>query len=92
MPYPFGLTITLEKFIARVTSEYNAELKNTDGILTGPHGQEKIQILIKKEKNGKKRIAVVPNLKVDEYLVTTVLRSLCQQLHIPPQDFGLYLG
>lgn len=81
---------TLGEFIARVTSEYKAQIRKIN--LSGPRGPIELKVLIRDGKNGGKQIAVIPALKDDDHLIPTVLRSLCVQLAIPPKDFGLYLG
>jgi hypothetical protein len=89
MPYPFIQWPTLGEFVARVKSEYQAEIKEIN--MSGPRGRVNTKVLIRSGKEGGKRIAVIPDLKDDDHLVTSVLRSLCIQLGIPSRDFGLYL-
>lgn len=89
MAYPFIQMPTLGEFVARVISEYQAQIKEID--ISGPRGPVKVRVLIRTGKDTKTKIAVIPDLKDGEYLIPTVLRSLCTQLDIPPKDFGLYL-
>lgn len=90
MPYPFIQWPTLGEFVARVESKYKAETKEIN--MSGPRGPVHAKVLVRIGKDGKKKIAVIPDLKNDDHLMPTVLRSLCVQLDIPPKDFGFYLG
>ena len=90
MPYPFIQMLTLGEFITRATSGYKTEIKKIN--ISGPRGPIEVRVLVRTGEDGKKKIAVIPDLKDDDHLIPTVLRSLCVQLNIPPKDFGLYLG
>ena len=89
MAYPFIQLPTLSEFVARVTSEYKAQIKTIN--MSGPRGPIKVEVLFRAGMDGKNKFAVIPDLKNDDHLIPTVLRSLCTQLGIPPKDFGLHL-
>ena len=91
MAYPFAPMPTLGGFVDRVTSFYEAEVMDIDGI-SGPRGKANVRSLVRTGKDGKKKIAVIPNLKDDEFLIPSALRSLCVQLDLPLKDFGFILG
>jgi hypothetical protein len=93
MPYPFTPMPTLGEFIVRLTSdEYKAKIRKIKSTLIGPRGEANIEFLIRTGEDGKIKIAIVPNLRQDEHLTPSILRSLCNQLDIPPADFGLILN
>lgn len=84
---------TLGEFIVRLTSdEYKAKIRKIKSTLIGPRGEANIEFLIRTGEDGKIKIAIVPNLRQDEHLTPSILRSLCNQLDIPPADFGLILN
>lgn len=93
MPYPFTPMPTLGEFIARVTSdEHKAKIRKIKSTLSGPRGKTNIEFLMRTGKGGKVKIAIIPNLRKDEHLTPSILRSLCNQLDIPSADFGLILN
>jgi hypothetical protein len=74
-----------------VKSVYKVDIITPDGVLSGPRGESKIRFLVRTGKDGKKKFAVIPDLKNDEVLVPDNVRSLCTQLEIPLTDFGFTL-
>lgn len=93
MPYPLTPMPTLGEFIARLTSdEYKAKIKKIKTTLIGPRGEANIEFLMRTGKDGKVKIAIIPNLRQDEHMTPSILRSLCIQLDISPADFGLILN
>ena len=92
MAYPFAPMPSLGEFIDRVIAEYGVEIKEPEGPLIGPRGQAKAVYLFRKMDGENPRFAIIPDLRNDEMLVPDTLRSLCRQLGVPLEDFGLTLG
>ena len=87
MAYPLAPMPTLGEFIARATTEFGATLHTAGGSVVGPRGRVTIRYLLR----GSASFAILPEIAEDEPLVPDVLRSLCEQLAIPPEAFGLEL-
>lgn len=83
---------SLREFIDRAISEYGAEKREPGEPLVGPRGQAKATYLIRQINGDDPKFAVIPDMKDEEILVPDTLRSLCKQLGIPLEDFGLILG
>ena len=92
MAYPFAPMVTLGEFIARAMNDYKAKKKRIKADLNGPRGKATVEFLSRIGKDGETKIAVIPDTRKDEHLTPTILRSLCNQLDIPPIDFGLSLN
>lgn len=73
------------------TSKYGVKTRTLKGKTQNPGSELEIEYFIRKEKE-KTRFAPVPNIGRDDILLLDTLRSLCKQLNIPPQAFGLNLG
>jgi hypothetical protein len=78
---------TLGQFVERA-QKYGCDLRATTIPTFGPRGRVKWRYL----KKGEDRIAVLPDIKDDEYLTPTQLRSLIAELNLPPLKFWLTLG
>ena len=92
MAYPFTQMPTFGEFIARITDEHKAKIRKINSTLSGPRGKAKIEFLMRTGKDGEIKVAIIPNLREDEHLTPSVLRSLCAQLDVPYTDFGLTLN
>ncbi len=92
MAYPFTPMPTMREFIDRAVKEYGVVVKEPNGALIGPRGATKTNYLMRGGSNGKVRFAILQNINDNERLNPNILRSLCRQLAIPVQDFGLTLG
>jgi hypothetical protein len=91
MTYPFSHLPTLREFVDRVISDYGGKQLLPDGSLSGPRGKARIEVLVRAGKGRKKKIAIMPALGESEVLTPHVLRSLCKQLGIRPEDFDMIL-
>jgi hypothetical protein len=85
--YPLAPMPTLGEFITQATGTFGATLHEIRGTLTGPHGPVPVRYLVR----GAGSFAILPAIADHERLVPDVLRSLCEQLAIPPESFGLTL-
>ncbi len=79
--------LTLREFIEKVSSDHGVEFKEREEPITGPRGDVILRYLQRDSR-------IVPLVDIDEgeVLTPTVLRSLCQQLDIPCEEFGFELG
>lgn len=77
---------TLGEFIARALGEFGATLDDAKHRVVGPHGPVPLRYLWRGAS-----FAILPNLAEHDPLTPDVLRSLCEQLAIPPTAFGLSL-
>ena len=84
MAYPFAPMPTLDEFIQQASAKYGVQVKSAP---ISPAGRYLVRTL-----RGGKRVAFIPpRLQGTDRLVPTQLRSFCEQLKIPPADFGLIL-
>ncbi len=90
MAYPFAPMPTLEEFISWVTTQHGATVQNR--VISCPIGTVEVKSIVRKSNNGTVKFCALPELKDTDKLVPTQVRSLCKQLGIPPEDFGLLLG
>jgi len=88
--YPFR-HLTLREFLEIAKSKFGAVQKNNDQPVVGPRGHTPMPYL-EIAKDGEVRIAIIPSLGMDEYLVPPKLRSLLSELNLPPEEFYLPLG
>ena len=91
MAYPFLKLPTLGEFLDIAISKHGAK-ENKTAKVQGLHGQTEIRYLIRECSNGKKALAVIPDIKNEERLTPSVLRSLCNCLEISLKEFGFDLG
>lgn len=75
---------TLSDFIDRVQRDFGGELGTTEG-LVGPRGPERLSRIVRPNK----RFAILPDIRVGDLLLPSMVRSLCAQLGIPSEAFGL---
>jgi len=76
---------TLGDFIQR-SQYYGFELRKTGLDIHGPRGVTRIDYLWRKFD---RLFAPLPDLRDDQRLTENEVRSLCAQLGIPGEDFGL---
>ncbi len=75
----------MAEFILRA-QEKGAELKVTTDTIMGPISTLRFRYLQRGE-----RFASLQDLPDSAILIPSVIRSLCQQLGLPPEEFGLTL-
>jgi len=81
--YPWSLT--LRQLLDKIERDYGGEISSF--FVLGSRGSARITVLRRKVSTD--RLATILDLDPDEELSPTLLRSLCIQLGIPPEDFGL---
>ena len=87
MAYPMSAMPSLREFVAKALSHGIVEGKAAERVM-GPGGEEEVRYL--RRPNGPAH--VLPNIGEEESLDPFVVSSLCRQLKIPPEEFGLTLG
>ena len=88
MAHYIGPQITLGEFVARAISTYQAHEFHDK--FMGPRGPVRRRNL-HRVVNSAVKIAHLPDIADDDALTYTVLHSLCRDLAIPPDDFGVPL-
>jgi len=78
---------SLREFLQAAQGRYGAMVGATASPTIGPKGSVTFRYLRRET-----RLAILPDISDDAVLTPDVLRSLCVQLNIPPQDFGLSIG
>lgn len=91
MAYPFVPLLTLSEFAKKLHSEFDCELKQTDEPLTRDGGRS-VPIRYFERKTAEGTFQVVVDLNDNDLVQFSVLRSLCAQLRVPVEAFGLDLG
>ena len=91
MAYPFAQLLTLPDFAERLRAEFDCELKETEEPLVREGGRS-IPIRYFERTTEEGTFQAVVDLNDDDMVQFTVLRSLCAQLRIPVEAFGLELG
>ena len=91
MSYPFAQLLTLADFAERLRVEFDCELKETEEPLVREGGRS-IPIRYFERTTDEWTFQAVVDLNDDDMVQFTVLRSLCAQLRIPVEAFGLELG
>lgn len=87
MAYPLAPMPTMGEFIQRATAAYGAAIRTTEEQTVGLRGPTTFRYLMRDQ-----CFAVLQAIPDEQVLTPDVLRSLCVQLNIPTQDFGLSIG
>lgn len=87
MAYPMAPMPTMGEFVHKATTGYGAAIRTTEEQTVGPRGSTTFRYLVRD-----RFFAVLQEIPDERVLTPDVLRSLCVQLNIPPQDFGLSIG
>jgi hypothetical protein len=82
---------SLAEFIKRAKEEYGANVISLPNRVSGPRGPVVVNGLVRTGTSGETVFADLPEIPHDSILSPQVLRGLCDQLGIPPDDFGLHL-
>jgi len=80
----------LGEFLDRLKKQYGVTIEESKAVLQGPRGPVSLRHL-KRMADGKMRVALLPDIGLEERIMFTVVRSICVQLRIPPVDFGFNL-
>jgi hypothetical protein len=91
LAYPFAPLLTLSKFAERLHNEFACELNQTDEPLTRDGGRSVPIRYFERVVEGV-TLQVVVDLDDDELVQFSTMRSLCAQLRVPLEAFGLDLG
>jgi hypothetical protein len=84
-PPPWELT--LRQFLEKAQRDYGVARKMVASPLLGPTGPVRFGYL--ERMDVVEAFALMLGINEDDVLTPTVLRSLCRQLQLPPEDFHL---
>jgi hypothetical protein len=90
VPYPMVQSPLLGDFLDTLKKKYAVSVEESKSALHGPRGPVSLRHL-KRTVDGKVRVALLPDIGLEERIMFTVVRSICVQLRIPPADFGFNL-
>lgn len=91
MAYPFGKMPTLSEFVKQVSDKYGVQEKVPSARTKGPRGEDSPRYL-SREVEGKMIIAISPNFSAQQPLPPSTIRTLCDALQIPSDEFGFSLS
>ncbi len=92
MAYPFAKVPLFGEVKQRFEKEFGCKYCKADGTLKGPDGKEHEVYYFERAIKGQVLRANAPDLNDKDYVLWSVLRSLCSRLQIDPATFGLDLG
>jgi hypothetical protein len=90
--YPFAKVPLYGVVKQRFEKEFGCKYLKAPGTLVGPDGKEHAVYYFERTLKDKTLRASAPDLSDKEYVLWSVLRSLCARLDIDPAAFGLDLG
>jgi hypothetical protein len=79
--------LTLRQFVERVRQDYGVTIHNFGFPMIGPRGPVHFSYLEREDLT--EAFALMLGIEEDDVLTPTLLRSLCRQLNLPPEDFHL---
>jgi hypothetical protein len=79
--------LTLRQFVDRVRRDYGITIRTFGYPMIGPRGPIYYTYLEREDLTG--AFALMLEIDEDDPLTPTLLRSLCHQLGLPPEDFHL---
>lgn len=90
MAYPFGPPIPFNALIQRLTSQYGCEVHATKVARVSPDTGDAVRFryLLRRTSNGI-MIANLPDTDPTTEMMPSVVRSVCRQLGVNPNDFGI---
>src|SRR5688572_24748983 len=91
MAYPFVKMPTLSEFIEQVSNKYNVQEKTPSARIKGARGEDSPRYLSRKI-GEKILIAISPIFPSQQPLPPSTVRSLCDMLQIPSDEFGFNLS
>lgn len=92
MAYPFAKVPLYGEFKQRLEKEFGCKYLKAEGTLVGPDKREHAVYYFERILKDKTLRASAPDLNDKDYILWTVIRSLCARLEIDPAAFGLDLG
>jgi hypothetical protein len=92
MAYPFAKVPRYGELKRRFEKEFDCVHLKAEGTLKDSQGNEHVVYYFERVVGGKTLQANTPDLKDDERVLWSVVRSLCARLDIDPAAFGLDLG
>ena len=92
MAYPFAKVPLYGEVKQRLEKEFGCTFKKADGKLIAPDGSEHDVYYFERTVKEKTLRAAAPDLTDKDFVLWSVLRSLCARLEIDPTAFGLNLG
>ncbi len=92
MAYPFAKAPTFAELRDRLVKEFNCKHIKLTANVRDPKGTEQEIYYFERTVNKVVIRAVGPDLKDEERVAYSVIRSLCVKLKIDPAEFGLVLG
>ena len=92
MAYPFSKVPLYGEVKARLEKEFACKYVKVDGKLVGPDGKAHDVYYFERAVKGKILRVNAPDLSDKEYILWSVLRSLCTRLDVDLKAFGLDIG
>jgi hypothetical protein len=92
MAYPLAKVPTYAEFRGRLEKELYCKHLKADGKLKDPQGNEHDICYFEREVSGKTLRVAAPDLKDDEHVLWSVVRSVCNRLQVDLAAFGLDIG
>ena len=90
--YPFTPTCKYAALKERLEKEFGCKLLKVKGKIRDLQGVEHDVYYFERKHQGKTYREVAPDLPDEEFVLYSVIRSLCARLRIEPSKFGLDLG
>lgn len=92
MAYPFAKAPFYGEVKQRLEKEFDCKYRKAEGKLVAPDGTEHEVYYFERKLKDKTLRASAPELSDKDYVLWSVLRSLCARLEVNPAAFGLDLG
>ena len=93
MVYPFAKALTYAELKDRLNKEFGCKLVQVSAKLKDSHGKEHAVFYFERTVSDQTTVRVAaPDLKDDDRVLFSVIRSLCNRLKVPLEPFGLTLG
>lgn len=91
MPYPFARALTFSDFKELLIKDYGCQWKTTEA-LNGETNEKIVVTYLELQINGQTLEYPISIENENEFLMWSVIRSICRRLQIDPSSFGLTLG
>lgn len=92
MAYPFSKVPLYGEVRQRLEKEFGCKYTKAEGRLVGPEGKEHEVYYFERILKDKTLRAHAPDLTDKDYVLWSVLRSLCSRLEVDAKAFGLDIG
>jgi hypothetical protein len=90
--YPFAKSPFFGEVKQRLEKEFSCKYLQVNGKIVDPEGKEHSVYYFERTVGGKTLRASAPDLTDKDYVLWSVLRSLCARLEVDAAAFGLDLG